>query len=117
MDILHTCCCGLDVHKETVVACLIHPAAQAQRELRDLTRTRTTLTDERSAAVCRLQKVLEDANLKLAGVATDILGVSGRAILQALVEGNTDPATLADLAKGRLRRKRAVLKQALDGRL
>jgi transposase len=212
MDILHTCCCGLDVHKETVVACLIHPAAQgqrpkevrtfgtttaalreladwlraagcthvalestgvywrpvynvledeftllvvnaahikavpgrktdvkdcewiadllqhgllrasfipdqAQRELRDLTRTRTTLIDERSAAVCRLQKVLEDANLKLAGVATDILGVSGRAILQALVDGNTDPATLADLAKGRLRRKRAALEQALDGRL
>ncbi len=212
MDILHTCCCGLDVHKETVVACLIHPAAQgqrpkevrtfgtttaalreladwlraagcthvalestgvywrpvynvledeftllvvnaahikavpgrktdvkdcewiadllqhgllrasfipdqAQRELRDLTRTRTTLIDERSAAVCRLQKVLEDANLKLAGVATDILGVSGRAILQALVDGNTDPATLADLAMGRLRRKRAALEQALDGRL
>jgi transposase len=212
MEVLHTCCCGLDVHKETVVACLIHVEAsgqrrkeirtfgtttgalleladwlraagcthvalestgvywrpvynllegqcqvwvvnaahikavpgrktdvkdcewiadllqhgllrasfipdRAQRELRDLTRTRTTLTDARSAAVCRLQKVLEDANLKLASVATDILGVSGRAILAALVDGNTDPATLADLAQGRLRRKRAALEQALDGRL
>src|SRR3954452_7249739 len=211
MEVLHTCCCGLDVHKETVVACLIHSEAQGQRrkeirtfgtmttalqvladwlraagcthvalestgvywqpvynlleaqftllvvnaahikavpgrktdvkdcewiadllqhgllrasfipdraqhELRDLTRTRTTLIDERSAAVCRLHKVLEDANLKLAGVATDIMGVSGRAILQALVDGRTDPATLADLAKGRLRRKRAALEQALDGR-
>jgi transposase len=212
MDVLHTCCSGLDVHKETVVACLIHAAEpgprrkevrtfgtttaalgdladwlraagcthvalestgvywqpvynvlegqftvlvvnaahikavpgrktdvkdcewiadllqhgllrasfipdRAQRELRDLTRTRTTLIDERSAAVCRLHKVLEDANLKLTSVATDIMGVSGRAILQALVDGRTDPATLADLAKGRLRRKRAALEQALDGRL
>src|SRR4051794_9595182 len=212
MDILHTCCCGLDVHKETVVACLIHPAAQGQRpkevrtfgtttaalrelaawlraagcthvalestgvywrpvynvledaftllvvnaahikavpgrktdvkdcewiadllqhgllrasfiperpqrELRDLTRTRTSLTDERSAAVCRLQHVLEDANLKLAGVATDLQGVSGRAILAALVAGTTDPGTLADLAKGKLRQKRAALVAALDGQL
>jgi transposase len=87
----------------------------AQRELRDLTRTRTTLLDERSAAVQRLQKVLEDANIKLSSVATDILGVSGRAILEALVAGTTDPTTLADLAKGRLRAKRAALAQALAG--
>src|ERR687893_542873 len=90
---------------------------QAQRELRDLTRTRTTLTDERSAVVCRLQKVLEDANLKLAGVATDILGASGRAILAALAAGADDPAALAELAKGRLRRKQAELERALTGRL
>ena len=88
-----------------------------QRELRDLTRTRTTLTDERSAAVNRLQKVLEDANLKLAGVATDVTGVSGRAILAALLDGETDPAALAELAKGRLRKKRADLERALSGRL
>ncbi len=88
-----------------------------QRELRDLTRTRTALVDERSAATRRLQKVLEDANLKLAGVATDVRGVSGRAILAALLSGTTDPAVLANLARGRLRRKRAELERALRGRL
>jgi transposase len=88
-----------------------------QRELRDLTRTRTTLVDERSAAVNRLQKVLEDANIKLAGVATDVAGVSGRAILAALLVGETDPVALAELAKGRLRAKRADLERALSGRI
>lgn len=88
-----------------------------QRELRDLTRTRTTLVDERSAVVNRLQQVLEDANLKLAGVATDVAGASGRAILAALLAGETDPAALAELAKGRLRTKRADLERALRGRL
>jgi transposase len=88
-----------------------------QRELRDLTRTRTALIDERSAAVNRLQKVLEDANLKVASVATDIMGVSGRAMLAAILQGTTDPATLADLAKGRLRTKRAELERALAGRV
>ncbi len=90
---------------------------RAQRELRDLTRTRTTLTDERSAVVCRVQAVLEDAGLKLAGVATDILGVSGRAILAALVAGTTDPAALAALARGKLRKKQAALEEALAGEL
>ena len=88
-----------------------------QRELRDLTRTRTALIDERSAAVNRLQKVLEDANLKVASVATDIMGVSGRAMVEAMLQGTTDPATLADLSKGRLRAKRAALERALVGRL
>lgn len=86
-----------------------------QRELRDLTRTRTTLTDERSAVVNRLHKLLQDANLKLSGVAADVLGVSGRAMLEAILAGATDPAALAGLAKGRLRRKRAELEQALTG--
>ena len=90
---------------------------QAQRELRDLTRTRTTLQDERSASVQRLQKVLEDANLKLSSVVTDILGASGRAILEALLAGTTDPMTLAELAKGRLRKKREALAKALAGTL
>ena len=213
MDVLYERCCGLDVHKQTVVACLIRPSAadrrtkdirtfgttteelqeladwlqaadcrpvamestgsywkpvhhvleasgcevilvnarhvkqlprrktdvadsewladllqhglvrpsfvppRAQRELRDLTRTRTKLTDERSAAVKRLQQVLEDANLKLAGVATDIMGVSGRAMLAALVEGTTDPATLAELARGKLRNKLPALERALSGRV
>ncbi len=212
MEALHSCCCGLDVHKDSVTACLLRPAGagapskeirtfgttteellkladwlhaagcthvamestgvywrpiynllegqlellvvnaahvkrvpgrktdvsdsewladllrhglmrasfipdRPQRELRDLTRTRTALIDERSAATRRLQKVLEDANLKLAGVATDVRGVSGRAILAALLSGTMDPAVLAELARGRLRRKRAELERALRGRL
>jgi len=87
------------------------------RELRDLTRYRTKLTDERKSEINRLQKVLEDANLKLASVASDVMGVTGRAILNELVQGHTDPATLATLAKGRLRQKRDLLEKALAGRL
>lgn len=212
MEVVHPCCCGLDVHKATVVACLLRPAADGtvskeirtfstmtdgllaladwlraagcrqaamessgvfwkpvynllegqvtvlvvnaahikavpgrktdirdaewiadllrhgllrasfipdrpQRELRDLTRTRTTLIDERAAVVNRVQTVLEDANIKLAGVATDVMGASGRAILTALLEGQTDPAVLAELAKGKLRKKREVLARALRGQV
>jgi transposase len=92
------------------------PSAQ-QRALRDLTRYRTTVTDERSREVNRVQKVLDAsrANLKLASVASNVLGVSGRAILEQLIQGQTDPATLAELAKGRLREKRALLEKALVG--
>ena len=212
MEVLHPCCCGLDVHKRTVVACLLRPPSagrrpkelrtfdtmtdgllaladwlhaagctqvamestgvywkpvynilegrctvlvanaahikavpgrktdvkdaewiadllqhgllrasfipdQPQRELRDLTRTRTSLIDARTAAVNRVQKVLEDANLKLAGVATDIMGVSGRAILAAVLGGIGDPAALAELAQGKLRAKREELARALSGRV
>jgi transposase len=88
-----------------------------QRELRDLTRQRSTLVRERAAVVNRLQKVLEDANLKLASVATDITGVSARAMLEALIHGEGDPVVLADLARGRMRNKRAALEQALTGRM
>lgn len=88
-----------------------------QRALRDLTRQRTHLIQERAAIVNRLQKVLEWANLKLAAVVTDITGVSARAILQALLDGQADVAELANLAKGRLRAKRAELEQALHGTL
>ena len=91
--------------------------SREQRELRDLTRTRTSLTDERSAAVNRIQQVLEDANIKVAGVATDIMGKSGRDILAALLEGEMDAAAMADLARGRMRSKRAALEQALRGRM
>jgi transposase len=90
---------------------------QPQRDLRDLTRYRTALVRERARLVNRLQKVLEDANLKLAGVATDVMGVSGRAILEALLAGQTDTEQLAELAKGRLRKKIPLLKQALSGRI
>jgi len=90
---------------------------QSQRDLRDLTRYRTTLVRERARIVNRLQKVLEDANLKLAGVATDVMGVSGRAMLEALLAGQTDTGQLAELAKGRLRKKIPQLKEALTGRV
>ena len=80
-----------------------------QRELRELTRYRTNLIEERARAVNRLQKTLEDTNLKLGDVATDILGKSARAILEALLAGQTDPTVLADLARGRLKAKRAQL--------
>lgn len=92
------------------------PSAQL-RELRDLMRYRTKLGDERKSEINRLHKVLEDANIKLASVATDIVGVSGRAILNELVDGNTDPQLLAELAKGRLREKRDLLEKALSGRV
>jgi transposase len=88
-----------------------------QRELRDLTRYRTTLIAERARTVNRVQKVLEDTNLKLASVATNILGKSARAMLDALLAGETDPAILANLAQGRLRAKRQALRAALVGTL
>jgi len=86
------------------------------RELRDLTRHRKVLIQERQRAANRLHKLLQDAGIKLASVATDILGVSGRAMLEALVEGTTDPEVLADLARGKLRKKLPALRQALAGR-
>jgi transposase len=86
------------------------------RELRELTRYRTSLVRERTAEANRLQKTLEGANIKLAAVATDILGKSGREILAALVAGSTDAAALAQLAKGRLREKLPALERALVGR-
>ncbi len=86
------------------------------RELRDLTRTRTTLVRERSREIQRLEKLLEDAGIKLSSVATDITGVSGRAMLEALIEGERDPAILAELAQRRLRSKIPELTEALTGR-
>lgn len=86
------------------------------RELRDLTRTRTAITRERSREVQRLEKLLEDAGIKLSSVATDIMGVSGRAMLQELAEGQRDPVVLADLAVRRLRNKTPALVEALTGR-
>lgn len=90
---------------------------QAQRDLRDLTRYRSNLVRERARLVNRVQKLLEGANIKLASVATDIMGKSGRAMLEAIVGGETDGALLAELAKGRLRNKRTQLEQALTGRV
>ena len=87
------------------------------RELRDLTRHRTKLTQERAAVVNRLQTILEDANLKLASVATDVTGVSGRAMMEAIIRGETDPEKLAELAAGRLRAKMPQLRVALEARV
>jgi transposase len=88
-----------------------------QRELRELTRYRSSLVRERTAEANRLQKTLEGANIKLASVATDILGKSGREILAALVAGETDGTELAQLAQGRLREKIPQLERALVGRV
>jgi transposase len=85
------------------------------RELRDLTRYRKALIRERASEANRLQKTLEDAGIKLSSVATDVLGVSGRLILDALVSGTRDPDVLAELAKGALRKKIPALKRALAG--
>jgi transposase len=209
MEVVHTHCCGLDIHKKSIVACIIVPAAgkarkeirtfgtvtedivklsewllassishvamestgeywkpiynilerdfqlllvnpqhikalpgrktdvkdcewiadllrhglirgsfvpdKNQRELRDLTRYRTSLIEERTAEVNRLQKTLEGANIKLSSVATDIMGVSGRQMLEALIEGKSDPKVMAELAKGRMREKIPQLEQALKG--
>lgn len=88
---------------------------QEQRDLRDLTRQRTNLVQDRATVVNRLQKVLEWANLKLSSVATDITGVSARAMLEAIIENKVEASTLAELAKGRLRSKRTALEEALTG--
>jgi len=87
-----------------------------QRELRDLTRYRKSLVWERAREANRLQKLLEDANIKLSDVASDVLGASGRAMLAALCGGNNDPAALAELARGKLRAKLPALETALQGR-
>ena len=86
------------------------------RALRDLTRTRTVITRERTREVQRLEKLLEDAGIKLSSVASQITGVSGRAMLEALIAGQRDPATLADLARRRMRSKIPALTEALTGR-
>jgi transposase len=86
------------------------------RELRDLTRARTILNRERTREVQRIEKVLEDAGIKLTLVASDIMGVSGRAMLAQLIAGQRDTSVLADLAKGSLRNKTVALTEALTGR-
>jgi transposase len=88
-----------------------------QRDLRDLIRYRTTLIRERAGETNRVQKVLEDANVKLASVASNVMGVSGRKMLEAIIAGNEDPEALAALAKGRLRSKIPDLERALSGRV
>jgi transposase len=87
------------------------------RELRDLTRGRTQLVRERATVVNRIQKVLEDAGIKLAAVASDVMGASGRAMIAALIAGRDDPCELAELSRRRLREKIPELREALRGRV
>ena len=84
-------------------------------ELRDLTRQRTQLIHEKTAVINRIQKVLEDANVKLGSVASNALGVSGRLMIEAIIRGEYDPVKLAELARSRLRKKIPQLRQALRG--
>jgi transposase len=87
------------------------------RVLRDLTRYRVKLVEHQCSVACRIQKLLEQCNIKLASVATNVLGVSGTAMLHALAQGETNPERLADMAKMQLRKKLAALQLALDGHL
>jgi len=88
---------------------------RSQRELRELARYRRTLINQRSQVINRIQKVLEGANVKLSSVATDVVGASGRAILEEMIAGVQDPKALAEMAKARLRNKRSSLEDALNG--
>lgn len=90
---------------------------QEQRGLRELTRTRATLVGERARLANRIQKLLEDANVKLASVAANVLGVSGRLMLRAIADGEDDPKVVSDLARGLLRKKIPALEQAIEGRI
>jgi len=89
---------------------------QPIRELRDLTRLRKSLIQDRTRVANRLHKVLEDSGIKLSSVAAKVLGASGRAMLSALMSGTSDPDQLAQLARGKLRNKLPALRQALAGR-
>ena len=90
---------------------------QEQRDLRDLTRYRVRLNEDKVRLANRIQKMLEDANIKLASVATDVLGASGRAMLQAIATGEDDPEKLAQMARKGLRKKLPQLRLALQGRI
>lgn len=99
---------------------LIRPSfvpERAHRQVRDLTRHRTKLVQQRNAVANRVQKVLEDANIKLGAVASDVLGVSGRAMIEAIIAGQEDPVALAELAQKQLRGKIPELQRALQGRV
>src|SRR5713101_6412528 len=89
----------------------------AVQDLRELTRYRAQVTGERSSVGNRIRKLLEGANIKLGSVASDVMGVSGQRMLDALVAGESDAARLAELALGQLRKKKTQLEVALDGRV
>ncbi len=89
--------------------------ARKQRELRELTRYCRSLIEEHSRVIECIQQVLERANIKLSSIATDIIGASGRCMLEAIISGISDPSKLADMAKGRMRKKKDLLEEALTG--
>ena len=103
-----------DLHKHGLLRSSFVPPREV-RDLRDLTRTRAIFTQEHTALCNRIQKVLEDGNIKLRSVASDVFGASGRAMLQELIGNEKDPAALAELAKGVLRKKIPQLRRALEG--
>jgi len=105
-----------DLHKHGLLRNSFVPP-RAIRDLRDLTRTRAILTQEHTSVCNRIQKVLEDANIKLGSVASDVFGASGRAILGALMKEENDAEALAELSKGRLRNKIPQLRRALEGQM
>jgi len=128
MEVVHPRCCGIDVHKASVCACISikdHQKSGKQKQrfetttagLRELTRARASFAPERSRIISRIEKTLEDPNLKLGVVASDVVGVSGRAMLEAILRGEEDPAKLAELAKGTLRGKIPPLRLALEGKV
>jgi transposase len=103
-----------DLHQHGLVPASFVPAGK-QRQLRDLTRMRTKVVQDHSRVVGRLQAVLEDANIKLASVVSDVMGVSAQAMLKGLISGRAEPAQLADLSRGSMRGKRPELELALAG--
>jgi transposase len=105
-----------DLHKHGLLRKSFVPP-RSIRDVRDLTRTRAILTQEHTSVCNRIQKVLEDANIKLGSVASDVFGVSGRAILRALMKEEKDPEVLAELSKGTLRKKIPQLRRALEGQI
>lgn len=105
-----------ELHRHGLISPSFIPA-RAQRELRELVRYRSTLIAERAAESNRIQKVLEGANIKLASVASDVLGKSGRDMLAAIIDGTTDPETLAGLARGKLQDKHDDLVAAFHGHI
>lgn len=105
-----------DLHKHGLLRSSFVPPREV-RDLRDLTRTRAILTQEHTAICNRIQKVLEDGNIKLRSVASDVFGASGRAMLEQLIRNEKDPEVLAELAKGVLRKKIPQLRRALEGRM
>jgi transposase len=105
-----------DLHQHGLLSGSFVPS-QAIRELRDLTRTRASFAQERSRIINRIEKTLEDSNVKLGVVVSDVVGASGRAMLEAIIAGESDAAKLADLARGTLRNKIAQLRVALTGRI
>ena len=133
VDVIVERCAGLDVHRDTVVATVRLPGKGKSRRRRlqetrtfgttigqlerDLTRLRSTQVQERTRAIERpLEKVLQDAGIKLTSVASGVYSVSARAMLEALLAGVTDPFVLAELAKGRMRKKIPQLQEALASR-